>query len=369
MNIVGPQPEIRNGGVRFNMKSKSLVVVLVALLVVAGIAFWRAAVPRASAGTVQPDVASLALVPAQATTVFGVDLDGLRSSVLYSKWRQRLEQKRRDADYNEFVTRTGFDVERDLQGVTAAAWKNTDVPVFLAVVTARYNRASLSAFLVEKGAKVENYRGFELLRPDRAGHGSPSGSRPHISRGNGALVLLDDRTILAGVDTAVKQALDLKLQPGQSVLANSALLERVRKIGAENQLWAVSTAPGAFLPAEIPVGKANVARVLKGLQGSTFAINATSGLKLLIEGSCASAEDAQTLAEAARGILAMLRLAAPSDRPEALELLNSFQVQQEESQVRVTGQVSAQLLNELIENPLHLFPRQHGGKHRAQPIN
>ena len=72
---------------------------------------------------------------------------------------------------------------------------------------------------------------------------------------------------------------------------------------------------------------------------------------------------ARTLAEAAPGLLAMARLAAPSDRPQALELLNSFRIEQDQRQVRVTAQVSQQLLNELIpEKPQSFLP--HGRPHR-----
>lgn len=341
------------------MTRKRYVAILFGLLIVAAAALWWGGIRRASANTIQPDVNSLALVPAQATTIFGLDLDGLRASSIYSNWRQRHLNEARPQEYNEFVARTGFDVERDVDAVTAAAWKTgvdpASPPAFLAVVTARYNPSAVASFLKEKGAATESYRGFELLLPE-ASHSKPG-------HPTGALVLLDDRTILAGTDAAVKQALDLKLAPGASVLNNQGLLDRVRTIGIENQIWAVSIAPGAFLPPHLPaVPQANVARVLQGLQGSTFAVNATSGLHLLMEGSCATDADARTLADAARGILAMLRLMAPADRPEALQLLNSFAVEQQQQQVKVTAQIASQLLDELMQKPEMFLPH---GRHES----
>lgn len=351
-----------------NRKSLVIVLALALALAAAGITAWRAGVWRASASTVQPDAAALALLPAQSTTIFGLDLDGLRHSQVYASWRQRARQKGHDKEYEEFLARTGFDLERDLESVTAGSWKNGGEPVFLAVVTARFNPSSLAAYLREKGGVTENYQGFEIFSFDGShqagqgpGAGGPApapGGRPPRSRG--ALVLLDDRTILAGTPAAMKQALDLKRQPGPSVLNNTALIERVRKIGAENQIWAVSTAPGSFLPSQVPLGpgtQANLGRILQGLGGSTFAINAAGGLRLLMEGNCASDEDARMLADAARGLLAVMRLAAPANRPEALEVLNSFQVEQQERQVRVTAQISSQLLDALAEKPQMFIPR------------
>lgn len=348
------------------MNRKTLIVVLAALLAVAGVAVWRGGLNRASAAGIQPD-ASLALLPPQATTVFGLNVDLLRASPLYNTWRQHAEKIKLDKGYTEFVARTGFDLERDLGGVTAAVWRKPNTtdryePEFLAVVTARYQRSSLSAFLREKGAQSENYRGFEFLGPEKPQQGARRGS----SQSQPALALVDDNTILAGTATAVRQALNRKLQPGPSALDNKVLLEGVRKIGAENQLWAVSLSPGAILPKDLPQAgsQANVLRVLQGLQSSTFGLNATAGLRLLLEGVCATDEDARTLADAARGLLAMGRLAAPADQPEALQLLDGFQVEQQARQVRITADLPAPLLDKLAEKPELFFPRSQ--KHRQK---
>ncbi len=330
------------------MSRKSSVIILALLLALSGVILWNKLNYRASAATVQPDVNSLALMPPGTSTIFGLDMDGLRASPLYAAWRQKFAAKLQEREYTEFVSRTGFDPERDLEGVTGGAWKNGDQPAMLAVVTVRYNRANLAALLREKGSTAETYRGFEVFHSPHArrGSGPGSGSDP------GTLALVDDRTILAGTAAAVQQALDLKVQPGPNVLSNSALIERVRRIGAENQVWAVSSAPGSFLPANLPpVSQANALRVLQGLEGSTVAVNAASDFRLLVEGSCANSEDARTLADAARGLLAMGRLAAPINRPEALDVLNSFRIEQEERQVRVTAQIPSQLLQNLIESP------------------
>jgi len=348
------------------MNRKTWIVVLAAFLTVAGVAVWRGGLNRASAAGTQPD-ASLALLPPQATTVFGLNLDALRASPLYNAWRQHADQIKGHKDYTEFVARTGFDLERDLGGVTAAVWRkpgttDRNEPELLAVVSARYQRSSLSAFLREKGAPSETYRGFELLGAEKPQHGAQRGS----THSQPALALVDDHTILAGTATAVRQALDRKLQPGPSALDNKALLERVRKIGAENQLWAVSLSLGAVLPKDLPPAgnQANVLRVLQGLQSSTLGLNATAGLRLLLEGVCATDEDARTLADAARGLLAMARLAAPADQPEALQLLEGFQVEQQARQVRITADLPAPLLDKLAQKPELFFPRsqKHGQK-------
>lgn len=167
------------------MNRKALIVILAVLLAVAGIVVWRGGLNRASAAGIQPD-ASLALLPPQATTVFGLNVDALRASPLYATWRQHADQIKRDKDYTEFVARTGFDLERDLGGVTAAVWRKPNTtdryePEFLAVVTARYQRSSLSAFLREKALRQRTIAGsnsWELRNHRTARSAAPPTASP-----------------------------------------------------------------------------------------------------------------------------------------------------------------------------------------------
>lgn len=332
------------------------------LLVGATALVWVGGQRRALANTIQPDRDSLALVPAQATAVFGLDLDGLRATSVYATWQQHRQARKPDPEYDEYLARTGFDIERDLEAVTGAAWKNGTQPVFLIVATARFNSSLVSGFLKEKGAKVETYGGVELLLPDE--HHTKSGEDYPV-----VVLGLPDRpnTILAGASAAVKQALDLRAHPAFSVLNNQALLARVQAIGAENQVWAVALTPGALLPSQLPAvppAQANVARILQGMQSSIFTLSATNGLRLLAQGTCSTADDARTLAEAARGLLAMARLMAPANQPQAIELLNSLQIDQQQSDVRLTAAIPPQLLDQLAQQPQMFLPHSH---HQAQP--
>jgi hypothetical protein len=104
-------------------------------------------------------------------------------------------------------------------------------------------------------------------------------------------------------------------------------------------------------------------RILQGLQASTVAANASNGLRLLAEGACASPEDAQTLADAARGLLAMLRLMAPANQPQAIELLNALHIEQQQSKVTLTAAIPLQLLEELAQKPDLLLPHSHSHAH------
>ncbi len=320
------------------MNRKLYPILLLILVVAAGMLIWHGSGARASASSVQPDGSILALMPAQSTALFGLDLDGLRSTALYGKWSQSLAQKH-DQKYDDFVAQTGFDPLRDVQSVTGAQWKDGEEVGVLIVVTARYDPTRVAAFLKQhQEVATTVYSGFELFGP----------SAEHAGKDHGAFAFLDDRTIIAGSEAAVRQAIDQKLSPGQNVMANQALMLRVGQIPVENQFWAVTTAPGSLMHGHMPreVGQAKVGEILSRLQASSFAINAASDLRLVAQADCADVNDAHALAEAARGILAMIRLMAPASEPRAQAVLNSLQIVEQGQQVTVRAQISADLLDQ-----------------------
>ena len=346
------------------MRRKSFVAILVVLLAVTGLLMGRGSQQPALADIVQRNNANLGLLPAEATVLFGLDLDGLLSSAAFATVRSRAEEAMNDPGYSSFKADTGLDVLRDFKGVTGALWslpggQMPDSVRGLAVVTAEYERSKIPAVLRQKSDAPELYRGFEIWMLEKEGPESKSESVTTV-------VLLDDQTILLGTTSAVKQALDLKLEPGPSVLNNGELVEQLQRLGSENQLWAVALAAGDLLKTAgtPPPGQANVFQLLQRIEATTFALKVTSGLRLLLEGTFGNEQDAGTLNDLARGFLATMRLAAPSDRPEALELLNTLDVQQEASAVRITVDIPQELLEKLAANPESFLP---GSPSRKRP--
>ena len=336
------------------MRRKSLVGILVVLLAVAALLVGRSSQQPASADPFQLNN-NLGLLPAEATVLFGLDLDGLLSSAAFATVRARAEEAMNDPGYRSFKADTGLDVLRDFKGVTGAIWslpggKMPDSVRGLVVVTAEYDRSKISALLGKKSNVPELCRDFEIWMIEK--------EPPESKSESVTAVLLDDRTILLGTASAVKQSLDLKLGPGPSVLNNGELVEQLQKLGSENQLWAVALAPGDLLKTagRPPPGQANVFQLLQRIEATTFALKVTSGLRLLLEGTFGNEQDAGTLNDLARGFLATMRLGAPSDRPEPLELLNTLDVQQEASAVRITVDIPQELLEKLAANPESFSP-------------
>ncbi len=228
------------------------------------------------------------------------------------------------------------------------------------VVTAEYDRSKISGLLRQKSDAPELYRDFGIWMIEK--------EPPESKSESVTAVLLDDQTILLGTASAVKQSLDLKLGPGSSVLNNGELVEQLQRLGSENQLWAVALTPGDLLKAagSPPPGQANVFQLLQRIEATTFALKVTSGLRLFLEGTFGNEQDAGTLNDLARGFLATMRLSAPSDRPEPLELLNTLDVQQEASAVRITVDIPQELLEKLAANPESFSPSSPSRKRPRQ---
>ncbi len=103
------------------MRRKSFVAILVVLLAVTGLLMGRGSQQPASADPFQLNN-NLGLLPAEATVLFGLDLDGLLSSAAFATVRSRAEEAMNDPGYRSFKADTGLDVLRDFKGVTGAFW-------------------------------------------------------------------------------------------------------------------------------------------------------------------------------------------------------------------------------------------------------
>src|SRR5688572_10714144 len=122
---------------------KTLAVSIPAILLLAGVVMLRWE-RQASAQGVTLDRASLALLPPNATSLVGVDVERLKRT---ASWRLFEERHARDSHFDEFVRETGFDPRRDVQDLLLAS---TAPKEFVAVARGTFNRAALTQALRAK---------------------------------------------------------------------------------------------------------------------------------------------------------------------------------------------------------------------------
>ena len=336
-----------------------------------------------NAQTLALDRSLLALLPGDATTLAGFHIEQLKQTAAYRYFEENSRQQNPSGqnELDDFATLTGFDPRRDVQELLVASWpapagsaqnqSSPDAnqgapappngnPEFVAVARGQFNIASITAAARLQGAASQNYRGFDLWSPAR--RAGPQKSLPRRGPGprpgrrepqQGVLTFLDTTTALAGTRGAVMASIDRKLGGGPSLLDKTSLLARAQTISASSQVWAVSENPGEMIARAAPKAagqNANFVRILSGMQNTTFALDLMNGLSLHAAGLCKSAEDAKTLADAARGLVAIGRLGTSQQRPEMTSLLDGVEVDQNNSEIDISVTVDAATFEKLLQN-------------------
>ena len=197
----------------------------------------------------------------------------------------------------------------------------------------------------KKKATAETYRGLPVFGPEQKEQ-----QRQH---NQGRFVFLDSRTALAGTRVAVLGAIDRKLGGGPSVLNNTALLGRAQTISGAHQVWVVSDSPGQMvsraLPKNADAQASNFARIFSSMRNTAIALDLTGGLDLRASGVCGTAQDAKTLADAARGMVALGRLSASSEDPSLLTVFDGVEVQERDAELNIAVKIDQQSLDKLLD--------------------
>src|SRR5215831_7374739 len=145
---------------------RSIVLVSALVLAILGLGVYLSHSSRpASAQAITLDRSLLALLPPNATTLLGVDVERLKRTAVYRHIEEQ-NQKRTDSHFDDFVAATGFDPRRDVQDLLLTAWPSPGSDVqdsqFLAVARGQFNRDALGRKLRQEKAIVENYRGLDV---------------------------------------------------------------------------------------------------------------------------------------------------------------------------------------------------------------
>lgn len=278
----------------------------------------------AQMGGLRVDPGLTALVPSDTILVAGIRMRELRGTALYGK----LMAERRLGELDDFAARTNFDPRKDVADMLIAS-NGTDN-----VVLARGN----FKVTAPAGMKKAAYKGVTIY-----------------SKGQGAYAILDSTTAVAGVEPAVRKAIDQK-QSGRG--GAQGLLDRARALPGGGQIWLVADGWGT-LPDRLQKdggNLANLSRFFRGIAKANATVDLRSGAIAHAVGDCRSEQDAKTLGDAARGIVGLGRLSVPEGKNELLRVFDGIKVDQKQNAVIVDVNIPADLLDGLLQ----MAPRKPG---------
>ncbi len=299
-----------------------------------------------------------ALLPPDAAGVVGLDLEAARPSPLYKRLETNMSESQREK-LDEFAAVTSFDPRRDLNQIVAATWgaPGGDKRLFLAVLRGSFNLTDKGLAVLESVAPTtEEHRGVAI-------HGLKSKDASDESERR-YLAILDDETALFGLHDAVVAGIERSVNGGPSLKDNAELIASAGQAAAGGQFWFVSDQPQQLMkaaPEDLDPRQAQLFTVLRSIQQTTFAANLVDGLALDWKALLGSPEDARTLADAARGLLALVRIKLPAERSDLLSLLDRFKVESEADRI----DLGISLTNAEFEQLLQAVEAQKGGKPEA----
>jgi hypothetical protein len=272
------------------------------------------------------------MVPDNTVTLIGMRMEQLKTTPLFQKMvaQEQLPQ------LDEFARQFGFDPRRDVRDLLVAM--NPTQSVLLARGSFHIN--------IPPAAKKVNYHGYVIV----TGAQPPAPSKNPRHAEQGGFCILDSSLAAAGPLTALEAALDQY----KSAKHNNAavLLARARAIPETYQFWGVTPGGGALISENMPNSQSNgpdFGRIFRSLQDTQFQADLRTGLKGSFEGFCTTAQDAKSLANAARGMVGMGRLQTPENQPDLLKLWDGIKVEQVDRKVTLTTDIAQDLIDQLLK--------------------
>jgi hypothetical protein len=130
----------------------------------------------------------------------------------------------------------------------------------------------------------------------------------------------------------------------------AGLLEKMRGIPPQNQIWGAGIGSIALVDNAIPRegNFANLRNVFSSIESWSAGADLRSGLKAETNGIYRTEADAKTIHDALRGLLGLGRLTTPNDAPELMQFYDCIQITQQKNAVRVAADIPADVLDKLM---------------------
>jgi len=268
------------------------------------------------------------LIPRDAVSLFGAQMDQVKSTPLY----QKLVAGQKLPQLDQFAAETNFDPRRDVRELLIASNLTKNSGVLLARGNFRVSPETLAKM---KDMRRSTYQGYVVWTNTAQEAG---------------FCILDSTLAIAGPVESMHAALDRYHDRGSS-RAQSPLLQRAMAVPQRNQIWLVSQGGSDFLANNLPEGgpAANFGHIFHNLESVQLQADLSRGLNASVLGACKTEPDAKALSDAARGLVGFGRLSVPDGQPQLLRVWDAIQVTQQGRNLSVIADIPADLIERLIQ--------------------
>jgi hypothetical protein len=274
------------------MKKRTRIALAAIVVILSAATFFGYRKWSAPKNSARDDV--LAVMPGEASAVLFADFGTLRQAPFVAQLYAWAQKPKVEPEYAQFVKETGFDYEKDLDGIAIAIFKNAIRNTFLAVVYGRFDQQRISGYALQRGKSylAENNRTVFFVP---LGDGSQRLS---------FLFLRKDLLVITNDDLSPEKLHDV-LHSDARRTEWRARFERL----AGSPLFAVirqDAALGATLAAHAPGGlrSPQLSTLLDQLQWITLAGKPDNDrLRVVAEGECVAEATVRQLADVMNGVI------------------------------------------------------------------
>jgi hypothetical protein len=287
----------------------------------------------------------LGMLPADASTVVGVDFAALRAHPRAQAWllEHQAPWSGVDDEVGNFLADAGFDPTLDVDYMLVAVTGQERGATALAVFAGRYDPASLAAALAKRG-------GERVALGDTAAFRFRDGGG---ATGEAVLVLPSEDLVLVGSEAMIVSA--TSATPAANALVREAVA--AGQLDLHAPFWMVVRVPER-VRAEMGKVEAHAtepeAQAMEGVMRASAAVSRAAmyaqldeRLELRAFAVATTPENAELLRDAIKGALAAMRLQAQEREPRLVEVLRQVVVQVDGASVSVSGGIPVQLLEEM----------------------
>ena len=322
---------------RFFMLASTLVIVVG--LCTGLVAYYGGLPTFASTHAAGPE--ELKYIPADAAIVAYANV----RDVMASQFRQSLKQVLPDQDkggQNEFQTKTGIDIERDIDHVVACIQPgstDTDHNGFV-LLRGNFDAARLEALAREHGAQAAQSPGnnVRLLRwtPGYTDRGDTD--KPRHGNKPAAIGFVEPGLIVLGDEASIQRA----FSPGAtSIATNDELMGMIADVeGSSANLWAVGRMDAIAKDPHLPP---QIAAQIPSVKTFSASSRIDGGLSGILRAEARDDEAAKNLRDVVQGFLALAKMQAGT-KPEFDGLLRSVQLSGSGKTVAISFEVPSELI-------------------------
>jgi hypothetical protein len=294
------------------------------------VAYYKGDLPLFKSRGVGPQ--ELVYVSPDATSLAFANVHDVMASEFHHKLRQVLPT---GAGKAEFLDQTGIDIERDIQSVLAATFKEStpaDHSPGLLLIRGTFDEARIESLIRQHNGTVEDYAGKRVMVTRQPGQQAGAAF---------CLAFPEPGLAMVGSEARVKTGLDTRAAH-RDISANSEMMKLVSQLdNGYNTAWAVGGVESLANSSNLPP---QVKAQLPAVQWLAAAAHVDSGINGQLRAEAKDDKAAADLRAVVNGAVAAGRLVGGKD-PKIDALLNSLQISGSGKDVALAFSISPEMID------------------------